>query len=1149
MMDLPDIEERRRAVTTFDKNVVVTAGAGTGKTTLLVDRVVHLLMREPSPLEITDLVALTFTNKAANEMKIRLKARLQAFISPSSDFSLDPNDPSHHEERMLSDLVNTYGGYGLTRDRIEERAAEGIKNLEKAQICTIHSFAGHILRLFPIEAGIDPGFREDDGTEFEEHFEREWEDWLESELSSASPRRELWQAALRQTGLDSLKSFGRELCRELIPLPRLEQAGNQHELSDEIRRWLEGQHRKVQTLLSRYTKSRKIEQQLQRANEVLHGILTGQDAAIHMEDVSSGTAPAGWDPDDYREALRTLRTVKRLLSVDKKFFRALLELLLPFAVKCRERFTASGNISFDGLLTLCRDLLKTRPKVRGELKRRFKAILIDEFQDTDPVQYEILLYLSEIPDRHEKDWRKIRLAPGKIFIVGDPKQSIYAFRRADIEAYSRVVEMILAGDKGLKTDLTTSFRSHHRILTVVNELFSRIIRKRELLQPEYVPLIPHPGSRAVLPVQRVELRLVDGRGREDIDAASATRLEAEAIGKWLREEMLGREMIVESKGNKVVLSPRHIAVLLRKLTDVSEYLDVFRRYDIPYIVEGERHFYATQEVIDFVNLLKAIDNPCDTLSLVGVLRSPLGGLSDIEIDEMNRLSLLDYRTPDEALKNGVAGTSCLKHQGRFLFDLYKLLRRLHDEAGAKSPPEALSSIFETLPVLELAASSFHGEQAVANLQKIQKIAESLSHKSDLTLKGFTTLLEKRVETLKEEGESLLTEETVDAVRILSIHRAKGLEFPVVILAGMHSVSKGGEEAVSILYDWSSNETGFKVDHLRNFGAVMLNERRMIRDEEEQKRLLYVAMTRAKECLILSGTLYGRVNRESFLSMIRDVTGYLPGEGSSGEIVVGDGRIKQTLIDPGDCVPQYPERKSRKPEVRSQKPEGRREKIGVSVSEDTEVFAGLWESRNHRYDSVRKRNLFITPSKIENEMMRPPAVKEDLTEEEKMRRDRAILIGSLAHAILGRWDFRNDPSLYKNAVEEACLKFTPASFAAEIGSIKGELDRIFKTFFASSAYDELKRGIIITREVPFTIPYDGRVMDGVIDLIYRIDGRLYVADYKTDKISEEEIPRRMKEYSLSGGIYTEAVRMCLKADVSGFKLIFLRLGKSVDAHLS
>jgi len=1134
---LPDIEERRRAVTTFDRNVVVTAGAGTGKTTLLVDRIIHLLMREPSPLEITDIVALTFTNKAANEMKIRLKKGLQELLSSITDSSLDQNCTSFRGEPILSDLLERYRNYGLRKDRIAERASEGIKNLEKAQIGTMHSFAGYILRLFPVEAGIDPGFKEDDGTEFEEHFEREWEEWLEIELTSPSIRREMWEAVLRQVDLEDLKSFSRELCRELIPISRFKEAENQREPGEEIRHWLEGQYRMFQSLLSKYTKSRKIERELRKGSEVIHGILTGRDVDLSIEDVSSGNTPKGWDPDDYREASRLIRTAKRLQSVDRGFFPLLLGLLLPSAERCRERFTASGNISFDGLLTLCRDLLKTNQKVRRELKRRYKAILVDEFQDTDPVQYEILLYLSEIQDGHERDWRKVRVAPGKVFIVGDPKQSIYAFRRADIEAYSRVVEMILSDGKGLRSDLTTSFRSHHSIIAVVNELFSTIIERREMLQPEYVPLVPYHGKRTILPVQGVEFRLVDGREGEEIDAASATRLEAEALGRWLREEILDRD-----------ISPRHIAVLFRKLTDVSEYLEVFRRYNVPYIIEGERHFYTTQEVIDFVNLLKTIDNPCDTLSLVGVLRSPLGGLSDREIAEMAKLSLLDYRIDNESLREKIRGVSRLEPLERFLSDLYGTLRWLHDEAGSKAPPEAISAIFETLPVLELAAASFHGEQAVANLQKIQKIAESVTHKGDLTLKRFVSILEERVETSKEEGESLLAEETVDAVRILSIHKAKGLEFPVVVLAGIHSASKGGENTVDILYDWSSNELGFKVDRLRNYGAVMLDERRIIRDEEEEKRLLYVAMTRAKEYLVLSGTIYRREKKGGFLSMIRKVIGETLGDRSVGEITIGEGKIRQVLIDPADCIPKFQERKRWGSDRGMGRHERRDGETGRSGSVDIESFGGLWESRNRRYDSVRKRNLFVTPSKIEEEMAGPSVARKGLLGGDEVRRERAILIGNIAHYILKQWDFSNDLSSYRSTIEEVCSRVVPKSFGDERDSIVDELDQIFKTFFTSPAYDELKRGIIIDREVPFTISREGGIMDGVIDLIYSIDGRLYVADYKTDKVTEGDIQGRIKEYALSGKVYMEAVRRCLKVEVSGFKLIFLRLGKSVDLRV-
>src|SRR3990172_6989897 len=1124
MKGLSDAEDRRLAVTTFDKNIVVTAGAGTGKTTLLVERILHLLMREPDPLRITDIVAITFTNKAANEMKIRLKERLQGLISAPLSQGAPPD-----EDPLLQDLRDRYG---LSREKLETRAHDASNDLEIAQIGTMHSFAGHILHLYPIEARMDPKFQEDDGSEFEAHFWREWEGWLDVELSSDSLRRGLWKRVLHSIGLESLESFAKELCRENIPVPRLLLYFDNQAQSYEVERWLREMRNSAERLLSVYTKTRKVEQFLKGSYEVFDHLLSKKEAVPVMEGTLSGTPPSGWSEEDFREAKQIIRAAKGLSSADAPFFRSLLELLLPFVTETRRRFTASGYISFDGRLTSCRDLLKTHLRVREELKQRFKEILVNEFQDTDPIQYEIILYLSEIPRRHEGEWHKVQLAPGKLFIVGDPKQSIYAFRRADIEAYSRVVEMIISGQGGIQAALSTNFRSHDRIIDVVNELCGNLIRRRELLQPEYIPLIEHQGHKAGLSGQRVELRIVDGRGVEDMDASMATRCEAESIGKWLKEEVIGKETLVDSKGGKALVSPRHVALLFRKLTEVYEYLDALRRYEIPYIVEGERHFFGTQEVIDFVNLLKAIDNPFDRVALVGVLRSPLGGLSDREIYELG---------------GGEMNVPPLEKGGKGGFELGRILKRLHQEAGAMHLTDAIHHIFQSLPLLEFAASSYQGEQAAANLMKIQRIAESLSARSNLTLKGFTSLLETKVTGLEAEGESPLAEETVDAVRLLSIHKAKGLEFPLVILAGMHSSLKGGEDQVSVIHDWSRDEVGFKVEGFRNPAAVMLQERGLARDEEEQKRLLYVAMTRARECLVLSGTLYGRANRGSFLSLLKEGMGDALGERSVREIETGKGRIRQSVIDVADCIPNYSSKKARKSDGRGQRSEAKGDRYGDVTSEEIGAFADLWQSRDHRYAAIRRKALFVTPSGIEEAEEAETALEKAKTAEgDKAARERAILIGTIAHDVLEHWDFGGDALLFKDAIDEACLKGGfDRGFSDETSSIIAELYEIFDSFSASPAYDELRRATIIGREVPFVIPWGGQVMNGVIDLIYREGGRLYVADYKTDNISEGDVADKIKGYALSGEIYMEAVRRSLRQEVSGFKLIFLRLGRGID----
>lgn len=197
---MPDRAARQAAETTFDRNVVVVAGAGTGKTTLLVNRLVHLLMKEPAPVSITQVVALTFTNKAATEMKVRLRERLTILAHPQAD-SLRATDGGAVSKSDLQER------YGLSGDAIATRAKSALQELEKAQIGTLHSFAAHLLRLHPLESGVDPDFKEDDGSRFEEQFTAAWDAWLDQELSQAGQHHPLWRSILSSTMLDEVRSL------------------------------------------------------------------------------------------------------------------------------------------------------------------------------------------------------------------------------------------------------------------------------------------------------------------------------------------------------------------------------------------------------------------------------------------------------------------------------------------------------------------------------------------------------------------------------------------------------------------------------------------------------------------------------------------------------------------------------------------------------------------------------------------------------------------------------------------------------------------------------------------------------------------------------------------------------------------------------
>ncbi|MDH5741583.1 MAG: UvrD-helicase domain-containing protein, partial [Nitrospira sp.] len=624
---IPDRMARQSAETTFDRNVVVVAGAGTGKTTLLVNRLVHLLMKEPHPVLITQVVALTFTNKAATEMKVRLRERLTVLAHPQGD-SMRTSDGG---AVSMSDLQERYG---LSNDAIAARAQAALQELEKAQIGTLHSFAAHLLRLHPLESGVDPDFKEDDGLRFEEQFTAAWDCWLDQELSRAGQHHPLWRSALSSTTLDAVRSLAWSLCSELVDLDTLQQQLASPAVSPAVSDWMLHMSTRAEQLLSEHDrpKRRKVEQMLAAAAAVTRLVadkgLAGQQDVTTEErewlDKDLGSAVAGWDKSEFREAAGLIETGQQLLTVDHAFLNDLLQLLIPLVRNIRETFVRQGWLSFDGLLARARALLIEHPSVRERIKREYRALLVDEFQDTDPTQYEIILAVSERLGSQANRWQEMALEPGKLFIVGDPKQSIYAFRRADIEAFDRVVEKV-TNEGGNAETLTTNFRSDGAVLEPVNETFDRLFERRPLVQPANVRLEVRPQRKPSSIEPGVRLCVTTPDGDDDMfDADGATRAESEVLARWLSEDVLSRPTV----------KPGHVALLFRKLTQADAYLDALRRHDIPYVIEGEKHFYRRQEVIDLVNLLRVLDHPHDEIALTGLLRSPLGGLTDRELYDL-----------------------------------------------------------------------------------------------------------------------------------------------------------------------------------------------------------------------------------------------------------------------------------------------------------------------------------------------------------------------------------------------------------------------------------------------------------------------------------------------------------------------------------
>ena len=1146
-----DIAERQTATITFDRNVVVTASAGTGKTTLLVNRLLFAILCLPEPVPIGEMVALTFTNKAAGEIKARLRERLTACVA----------EGRHPIAEEIAGPISV----------IQPRAEAALRALDRCVIDTFHGFAATLLRRRPLEAGVDPRFREDDGLAFEEHFQEIWLAWLTVEIAADAPRRDVWHKVLGAVSLGTIREMAFALCAETIDLESLDHADG---ASEAIRAWLATCEQTADDLLAEHPENRKIEKQLRAAREVVQAMVGSPDTqvaeSVRIALISLGSdvsGAKGWDDAAVDQARAVVKVAHRLSAVHPEIVRAICGLLTPFVHRCRRTFIERGWMSFDGLLARARNLLRDHPAVRREVKRRYSTILVDELQDTDPIQYEILSYMAEAAEDEAAHWRQVRLAAGKLFVVGDPKQSIYAFRGADISAYQDLVDRMLA-QGGVHCRLTTHFRSHPALVSAINALAAPLIQPIDRLQPAYDPLVASAHCGDPLPFR--DLSIHPAPVDDDADAETARRMEAAALAEWLASDVIGRATIRDRTGALVLVRPGDVTILMRALTSVHFYAEALRRAGIPCGVEGDKHLFSAQEVMDAVNLLRVVADPTDRAALVGLLRSPVGGLTDATLWHLHQNDLLDDRAVGEV---GDAR------------DLYDLLQRLRDVATRRPAAEALQRIFEATPMIVLAAGGEDGPTAVARIQRLQRMAMEM----DGTFQARVAWLARRVIDHDDAPQTTSQDSETDAVSLMTIHKAKGLEFPVVVLAGCHGALKS-ESQKGQAHVWRSATdglTGLRVGGLWDLAGVYLADLESRRGAEEEKRVLYVALTRAREHLALSFCTTSRQPTSSYLAMFSD---HLPEVGRARH----DAPLPAVGRDPSHAdhcsltavgrdassldVCPFPADEQERPPVPSISATQGTDKIDPF---DLDAYLERWGRRRAAPPPPPR---FINPSAMLEttreglpsppELIRPPTLQEKARVNTRPtprwettvtatpptdqggwggclfapERETAVTagaasgtqVGTLAHQFLEQCDFRHDPS----AQGEQLQQFLNRQPEADDAPTRETLTAIFATFFQSDIYRTLGQARILGREVPILMTQNendpsGPIVDGRIDLIYEHDGDLFVADYKTDQHLTPDRYRHQAE------IYTAAVQRGLRRTVTAFQLIWLRRGEVIS----
>jgi len=1078
----PDHEDRLLAATDFDHNIVVVAGAGTGKTSLLVERVLTAV--GSGRVGIGEIGAITFTEKAAGEMRQRLATGLERLLEAArGEVEADPGEEA---DRALDHLL---GRSSIPIDDVAARALEALRELDRSRVETIHTFCAGLLREFPVEVGVQPDFVVDTGEMQNAVHEELWERFVARELGQDARRGDLWRRVLGAFSMEHAEALASALASYSIPEAMLSVDAIGYRPGEILGEQVDGLIAALQSILDRQSgMKQKGEDDCRAMVQALEALLADGPAAFakihdaHKNLVTRAPNSAAFEKKkSYGEVSgrelnrigKSFETIgKQVLKVRHGPLRDLLEAVLPFAVEAREELLRRGYVTFDGLLVLARDLLRDHPDVRRRLKQRFRMLLVDEFQDTDPLQYEIVLYLGERTEDDATDAYDTRLEPGRLFVVGDPKQSIYRFRGADYDAFRRAVGRILDQD-GRRALLTANFRSVPGVISAVNVLFDAKGTRcweRSDYQPDYEPIDAVRPDDGVAPA--VEVWTVDAG--ENPLAGRRREAEGRVIAEWIRSTVDPDE----PKYDK-------ITILLRAFTQLADYLRPLRQLGIPFVVDGGREFLARPEVAHLLVILKVLARPSDAASLLAYLRSPLGAVTDAELaayaSAEHSWSWLEEADP-EKFPDVARG--------------FAQIRELAASTRDAPADEVVRKVLAETDLLTLSAAAFEGPQRVANLTKLAAAAAELAREGRLSLIEVVEALEEGRTSLAT-TDSPLADEATDAVRVMTIHKAKGLENDIVILPDLARDPSAGHrseevEARTVRLAGGGESLAVKVDdHSSLAWARHVHDERW-HGEAEEVRVLYVGMTRARERLIL---IAAPSRREAPWVKALGSLGYSIEEPGDDGSTLLDGRVLHLRRVPG-----ADERESG-----HEMPSG--------APDAVESYRKALKRMSDAGPPIR------TPSQEER-------WKDDGSSgvREFADRDTAKAVGIATHLLLERWDGRDDATLLEMVT--GVSKATADEAGVEPGVVEREVREIFVGFIASELRGRLREVEVLGREIPI-VEHDeeGRVYRGTLDLLYKdVDGEYVVADYKTDR---ETDPAALDEaYGPQLSIYARAVQRAL-----------------------
>jgi len=1062
-----DRGSRRRISSNLDECLFIEAGAGTGKTTEMVSRIVNLI--KDGAATIDRLAAITFTEMAAAELRDRVRHQL--------------------EESALTSVVGEDAG---RRCRL---ASEG---MEGASIQTLHSFAASLLRERPLEAGLPPNFRIAEPIEADIRFEEKWQSWLHEELLAGETAAELLRLIKLGLKMDSLRDAAAALHSnyDRITIPFATPPAPPRRAVAKVVESLTRMQQLCNLCLDESDYLYRHMQDVLSLGAMLSAMQPADDYAMMALDRGGklaqskgnkknwGCLPSGDNAcTELKALLSDLEEIKQaeLESVKQAGLAVLLEKLRLAVLAYSNARRASGVAEFHDLLVWARNMLRDNPAVRKHFQDKYSHILIDEFQDTDPIQAEIAFYLASGPtaddsDLDERDWKKLSPLPGKLFVVGDPKQSIYRFRRADIATVDLVRGLMAAGS----APLTHNFRSQRSIIDWVNHVFDRWMVKQEGVQPPYMKLehaaLP-PGSQLSGCVKYIGGYVEDGKSN------LMRRSEARDVALLLQHIRTGAWQVRGASGILRDAEFRDICILMPARTGLPALERQLEEAQVPYRIESESFILGTQDVRELLNCLRAIDSPADQVSLVGALRSSAFACSDADlllfVESGGRL---DYTNPGRV--KGIVR------------DALDMLHIFHTKRGWLQADRLIGDFITEIRMAQAAYGRPRPREKLRRLQVIVDLARSYARVEGSSLRGFLDWMDRRTEERSRMEEMSVPEADEDAVRIMTIHAAKGLEFPIVIMLGLGD--RPGSRQANAIFDKSTG--GFEVRlgsgsyEFKTAGYDGLRNIEKDAAEAERVRLKYVAATRARDHLVLS--LYHSSDKTDAAAIL----GYCnDSPGLWGKIDLPAVTLYRPAADALDAG-----------------------------KEDTAVDLVKWKERRAGILEVCSR-----PAAVAVTDLVKIAKEEAEGGESYYRTGRGgSSLGRAVHSVLQSIDL---------ATGDGLEDLSKAQAAAE--GIAGQWQDVAKLARYGLESAAVRRAVAAgnyRREVFVSTSIQGRLLEGIMDIIFEEEGGLVIADYKTDAIEDEEDIKKKKDvYELQAGLYALMVQQATGRKVQEVVLVFLR----------